>query len=81
MLSVRLKELTDLGIIRKEVISTLPLKVEYFLTRKGKALNKVLFELAEFSVQNYPNEVYHNKPNSIKSDIMKLKDFFDANKH
>ncbi|NVM36291.1 MAG: helix-turn-helix transcriptional regulator [Candidatus Lokiarchaeota archaeon] len=81
MLSVRLTELTDLGIIRKEVISTLPVKVNYFLTKKGKALNKVLFELAEFSLQNYPNEIYHNKPNSIKSDIMNLKDFFNANKH
>ncbi|MEE9378454.1 MAG: helix-turn-helix domain-containing protein [Candidatus Lokiarchaeia archaeon] len=81
MLSVRLTELQDLGIIQKKVISTAPKKGEYFLTRKGKALNKVLFQLAEFSLKNYPNEVYHNKPNSIKSDIMNLKDFFNANKH
>ena len=81
MLSVRLKELVDLSIIRKEVISTVPVKVQYFLTRKGKTLNKVLFELAEFSLQNYPNDVYHNKPNSIKSDIMNLNDFFNAYNH
>ena len=65
MLSVRLTELQDLGIIQKKIISTTPMKCEYLLTQKGIALNKVLFELAEFSLQNYPDEVYHKKPNSI----------------
>lgn len=78
MLSLRLTELQNSGLVKKKVVSTSPVKVEYFLTRKGKALNKVLFELAEFSLQNYPNEVYHNKPNSIKPDIMNLKNFFNA---
>jgi len=77
MLSLRLKELQDSGIIKKKIISTIPVKVEYFLTQKGNALNKILFQLAEFSLRNYPNEVYLNKPKSIKSDILNLKDFFN----
>jgi DNA-binding HxlR family transcriptional regulator len=76
MLSLRLKELVDSGIIKKVVISTTPVKVEYYLTRKGEALNKVLFQLAEFSIRNYPNEVYFNKPKSINLDLSNLKDFF-----
>ncbi|MFX0040012.1 MAG: winged helix-turn-helix transcriptional regulator [Promethearchaeota archaeon] len=76
MLSLRLKELVDSGIIKKVVISTTPVKVEYYLTQKGEALNKVLFQLAEFSIRNYPNEVYFNKPKSINLDLSNLKDFF-----
>ena len=76
MLSLRLKELGDSGIIKKVVISTTPVKVEYYLTQKGEALNKVLFQLAEFSIRNYPNEVYFNKPKSINLDLSNLKDFF-----
>ncbi len=76
MLSFRLKELLESGLIEKMVISTTPVKVEYFLTQKGKALNKVLFQLAEFSLNNYPNEVYFKKPKSVNSDISNLKNFF-----
>ncbi|MFX1378109.1 MAG: winged helix-turn-helix transcriptional regulator [Promethearchaeota archaeon] len=76
MLSLRLKELLESDLIEKKVISTTPVRVEYCLTTKGRALNKVLFQLAEFSLRNYPNEVYFNKPKSLNSDISNLKDFF-----
>ena len=81
MLSLRLKELQNSDLIKKTIVSTTPVAIEYSLSQKGKALNRVLFELAEFSIKNYPNEVYHNNPKSIKSDIMNLKDFFNAKKH
>ncbi|MFW9819014.1 MAG: winged helix-turn-helix transcriptional regulator [Candidatus Thorarchaeota archaeon] len=78
MLSLRLKELIESDLIEKLVISTTPVRVEYCLTQKGRALNKVLFQLAEFSLRNYPNEVYFNKPKSVNIDISNLKDFFSA---
>ena len=81
MLSLRLKELQNSGLIKKTIVSTTPVVIEYSLTQKGKALNRILFDLAEFSIKNYPTEVYHNSPKSIKSDIMNLKDFFNANQH
>ena len=81
MLSLRLKELQESDLIKKTIVSTTPVMIEYSLTKKGKALNRVLFELAKFSIKNYTNEVYHNKPKSLKSDIMNLKDFFNANQH
>ena len=81
MLSLRLKELQNSGLIKKIIVSTTPVVIEYSLTQKGKALNRVLFDLAEFSMKNFPTEVYHNSPKSIKSDIMNLKDFFNANQH
>lgn len=79
MLSIRLSELQDSDLIKKEVISTTPIKVEYSLTQKGKALNKILFQLAEFSLENYPNEIFHNKPKSVKLEIINLKAFFNIN--
>jgi len=79
MLSLRLVELQNSGLIKKKVISTTPIKVEYSLTQKGKALNKILFHLAEFSLVNFPYEIYYNKPKSIKQDILNLKDFFNVN--
>lgn len=78
MLSLRLKELIESKLIEKLVISTTPVNIEYCLTQKGRALNKILFQLAEFSIRNYPNEVYFNKPKSVNSDISNLKDFFSV---
>jgi DNA-binding HxlR family transcriptional regulator len=51
-------------------------KIEYSLTRRGKALNRILFQLAEFSLKNYPKEVYNNKPKSVEADILSLKKYF-----
>jgi len=81
MLSLRLKELQQSDLIEKRITSTLPVMIEYSLTEKGKSLNKVLFQLAEFSLKNYPNEVYHINPKSIERDLLNLKDFFNSNKH
>jgi len=78
MLSLRLKELQDSGLIKKSVISVTPVMIEYSLTQKGKHLNRVLFQLAEFSLKNYPTEVYYKKSKSIESDILSLKNFFKA---
>ena len=61
MLSLRLKELKNSGLIEKKIYSTTPVTIEYSLTHKGEALNKVLFQLAEFSLRNYPTEVYNKK--------------------
>jgi DNA-binding HxlR family transcriptional regulator len=76
MLSLRLKELQESGIIKKSVVSTTPVKIEYTLTKKGKNLNRILFQLAEFSLNNYPEEVYNKNPSSVEEDILSLKKYF-----
>ncbi|MFX0059768.1 MAG: winged helix-turn-helix transcriptional regulator [Candidatus Hodarchaeota archaeon] len=78
MLSLRLKELQKLDIVKKTIKSTTPVVIEYSLTQKGKNLNKLLFQLAEFSLKNYPNRVYNKKLKSIENDISNLKTFFLA---
>jgi len=42
MLSERLKELEDAGVVERRVLSGPPVGVEYRLTRKGEALGRVL---------------------------------------
>jgi DNA-binding HxlR family transcriptional regulator len=42
MLSERLKELEEAGVVERRVLSGPPIGVEYRLTRKGEALGRVL---------------------------------------
>ena len=60
VLSQRLKELEDDGLIKKKIVSKTPLKAEYELTEKGKNLDKVLYEIIMYSMKNYSNEVFKN---------------------
>jgi DNA-binding HxlR family transcriptional regulator len=76
MLSLRLKELQKFDIIKKTIKSTTPVLIEYSLTQKGKNLNRIIFQLAEFSLKNYPNKVYNEKSKSIEKDISSLKKLF-----
>ena len=46
--------LRENGIIEKKIIKTFPVSTEYHLTKKGSALNKVLYELAVFGFDSCP---------------------------
>ena len=58
VLSTRLKELQERGLIEKRVVSVTPIKIEYHLTEKGVALGDVLFHVALFSIHHDEREVY-----------------------
>ena len=47
-LSVRLKEMEDAGLITRNIIEKRPLKIEYSLTEKGKALAPIMIQMANF---------------------------------
>ncbi len=49
VLSERLKELQQLGIVEREVHSTRPVTTEYSLTEKGKALRPVVEALQDWA--------------------------------
>ncbi|HIH05328.1 TPA: helix-turn-helix transcriptional regulator [Candidatus Woesearchaeota archaeon] len=57
MLSARLKELERDRFIEKKVVSTTPLIAEYGLTQKGRALDRILYELSVFSINHCCDEV------------------------
>lgn len=60
ILSQRLRELQDNGLLLKILIDGEINKFEYVLTDIGKSLNKFFFELAIFSALNYPDKIFGN---------------------
>lgn len=74
VLSSCLNELEENGLIRKEVLNTTPVTTEYNLTEYGKSMNRIIYELAMFTLQNdneheYSDEVRNNLKNSFKEKL------------
>ena len=66
-LSIRLKELEEYGLIKRNVTQRRPLQVEYSLTKKGNALESILAHMAEFSFQYEPEKIFRDKkPRHVK---------------
>jgi DNA-binding HxlR family transcriptional regulator len=58
VLTERLRELEQLGIIRRRIVSEYPVKVEYSLTELGKGFEPVLLSAASFSMKYMPRTVF-----------------------
>jgi len=58
VLTERLRELEQLGIIRRRIMSEYPLRVEYSLTDMGKGFEPVLLSAASFSMMYMPRTVF-----------------------
>jgi DNA-binding HxlR family transcriptional regulator len=50
VLSQRLKEMEKNRLVTKTVVSVTPLSIEYHLTGRGRALNRVIYEMAIFAM-------------------------------
>jgi DNA-binding HxlR family transcriptional regulator len=62
VLSQRLRELEGYDIIEKFIISKTPLRAVYQLTEKGRALNRIMYDLAMFSYDYYAQEIFEETP-------------------
>ena len=60
-LSIRLQEMEQVGLIKRKVLSRRPISVEYSLTKKGKALEPLLAQVALFSMQNEPKKIFKDE--------------------
>lgn len=58
VLTERLRELEQLGIIRRRIVSEYPIRVEYSLTDMGKGFEPVLLSAASFSMMYMPRTVF-----------------------
>jgi DNA-binding HxlR family transcriptional regulator len=58
VLTERLRELEQLGIIRRRIVSEYPVKVEYSLTDLGRGFEPVLISAASFSMKYMPRTVF-----------------------
>lgn len=56
VLSDCLKNLENNGIIEKRILNSTPVTTEYHLTKLGKSLNRVIYELAIFALDNCENK-------------------------
>jgi DNA-binding HxlR family transcriptional regulator len=72
VLTERLRELEQLGIIRRRIVSEYPLRVEYSLTDIGKGFEPVLLSAASFSMMYMPRTVFKDgkprQPNELLAD-------------
>ena len=71
-LSIRLKEMEREGLIRREVYNETPIRIEYYLTEKGKGLQPILEQMALFSIKYCRGQVFEN-PDSEKIDKINIK--------
>ena len=54
MLSERLQELEDEGLVERAVVPETPVRVEYSLTKKGKGLAEAIETLSNWAEKNIP---------------------------
>lgn len=57
MLSRRLKELFDLGLVGKIISNLTPLEFKYQVSDKGKELRKIFYEMAVFGTKLFREDV------------------------
>jgi len=66
-LSARLREMEKNGIIERRIYPVTPVKIEYSITSKGKALDPVLEAMAAFSMKYCSKDVFKDgKPRILK---------------
>jgi DNA-binding HxlR family transcriptional regulator len=66
-LSARLKEMEKNGLIHRKIYHETPIRIEYYLTEKGKALKSVLDHMAGFSARYCPKDVFKDgKPRTLQ---------------
>jgi DNA-binding HxlR family transcriptional regulator len=58
ILSARLKEMEKDGLIERKVYAETPIRVEYNITEKGKALEPILDQMSAFSMKYCAKDIF-----------------------
>ncbi len=74
-LSRCLKLMEEENLIKKVIDDNDKTNIEYFLTEKGKSLNKVIYDLVEFTLEN--NTQYYTEETILKTKEGFKKQLFD----
>ncbi|MBI1829231.1 MAG: helix-turn-helix transcriptional regulator [Thaumarchaeota archaeon] len=59
-LSARLREMEKNGLVERTVIPGIPVGIKYSITKRGKDLKPVLEQMANFSMQHFPKQVFED---------------------
>ena len=62
MLSERLQDLEEQGLVERRVVPDTPVRVEYSLTKKGKSLAEPIAAIADWAERHIPLEPPARKP-------------------
>ncbi|MCH8908701.1 MAG: helix-turn-helix transcriptional regulator [Candidatus Heimdallarchaeota archaeon] len=65
VLSTRLKNLSEFGIIEKRIQGHSPVMIEYNLTERGHQLKELIFDLAMFSIDAFPDSIFGVLPGRL----------------
>ena len=68
-LSIRLKEMEKDGLIRRRIYNESPIRIEYEMTEKGKALEPILEQMSAFSMKYFPKEIFKNGKPRTYDDV------------
>ena len=71
-LSIRLKEMEKDGLIKRHVYNETPIRIEYYLTQKGKELQPIMEQMALFSLKYCCDQIFDN-PDPIKIEKITAK--------
>ena len=71
-LSIRLKEMEKDGLIKRHVYNETPIRIEYYLTQKGKELQPIMEQMALFSLKYCCDQIFEN-PDPIKIEKITAK--------
>ena len=78
-LSARLKEMENNGLVYRKVYHETPIRIEYYLTEKGKAIKTVLDQMAGFSARYCPQDVFKDgKPRTLQQIYKNTYWYYDA---
>jgi DNA-binding HxlR family transcriptional regulator len=58
ILSARLKEMEKNGLIERKVYSEIPVRIEYDITEKGRALEPILDQMSAFSMKYCAKDIF-----------------------
>jgi DNA-binding HxlR family transcriptional regulator len=70
VLTQRLRELQEFGIVRRRIVSDYPIRVEYELTDLGKEFEPVLLAAASFSMRHMPKIVFKDGKPRTPDDFL-----------
>ena len=71
VLSNCLKVLEENGLIEKVVLNTTPVTTEYYLTEYGKSMNRIVYELAIFTLYDENDNTYSDETRSELKNTFK----------
>ena len=70
VLSNRLKDLEDAGMIKRSVTAGRPVQIEYTLTEKGTNILPLLFSAAKYAMGNCPEVVFKDGKTHTAEEIL-----------